>query len=167
MTSLPLDDPETEQRRSLRHFRLRRNLLHPGLHPLHLLLRTHTSPDEALQLSRAVASVPPTIRRLAPFPLQPDDLAGLAAERGGHAAVRLPFALTRSMFVFYLPLYGCQTRNVSLRRLLAIGTPLCLTVYGITMSNRNSRFTCAGNRALWRWGRGVSVGRCWCAARAC
>lgn len=137
------------------------------MHPLHLLLGAHAPPHEALQLSRAVASVPPPIRHLALLALQPDDLAGLAAERGGHAAVRLPLRLTHSMFLLYLPLYGCQTRNVSLRRLLAIGTPLGLTVYGIAMSDRNSRFTCAGNRALWRRGRDVIVGRCWCAARAC
>ena len=60
------------------------------------------------------------------------------------------------MFLLYLPLYGCQTRNVALRRLLAIGTPLGLSVYGITMSNHNSRFTCASNHALWPRGRGVT-----------
>ena len=154
MRSLPLDGPETVRRRPLRDFRLRRDLLHPSLHPLHLLLGAHAAPDEALQLSRAVAPVPPPVRHRALLALQPDDLAGLAAERGGHAAVGLPRPLTRSMFLLSLPLYGCQTRNVALRRLLAIGTPLALSVYGITMSNRNSRFTCACNHALWRRGRG-------------
>ena len=61
------------------------------------------------------------------------------------------------MFLLYLPLYGCQTRNVALRRLLAIGTPLGLSVYGITMSNHNSRFICASNHALSMLVRSESV----------
>ena len=53
------------------------------------------------------------------------------------------------IFLLYFPLYGIQVRNILIRQCLSILAPICLTVYGICISEHLGCFVCHSNHTLY------------------
>ena len=53
-----------------------------------------------------------------------------------------------STFILYLPVYGYQTRNMTIRTVLVIVAPVCLLVYGMVMNVQMKKMVCQSNHAL-------------------
>ncbi|KAK8804207.1 hypothetical protein WA171_000299 [Blastocystis sp. BT1] len=52
------------------------------------------------------------------------------------------------IFLLYFPLYGIQVKNIVIRQCLSILAPVCLTVYGICISEHLGCFVCRSNHTL-------------------
>ena len=53
------------------------------------------------------------------------------------------------IFLLYFPLYGIQVKNIVIRQCLSILAPVCLTVYGICISEHLGCFVCRSNHTLY------------------